>query len=381
MAATEETVLPRPPGTLPPRGLEPRPLGHGPLAEAVRRVLPGSTLLSVEPLGAEPASAVARKGTGYGRPQRLLVELPGGERRSLVFRTAAPDEFGHDRRSDRTAELQLAFDTFGLVPDHVAALDVGAITPDGLTSLGDAGEPYLLTGYAEGRLYADELRRLVQEDPAPLDLERARALARWLARLHGTRLDDPVAWRRAVRDLLGSGEGIFGLVDAYPVRVPGVEPGALRVLEQRALDWRWRLRGRTDRLRRIHGDFHPFNLLFGEGSRFTVLDASRGAAGDPADDVTALSVNYLFFALQAPGRWRRAFEPLWVAFWETYLAHAGEGVLEAAPPFLCWRALVLCCPRFYPDLPGDARQALLDWAARVVARDRFDPGLAGELFP
>ena len=359
----------------------PRQPGREALAAAVRRLLPGAALLAVEPLGAEPAGAVARKGAGYGRPLKLTVGLPGGERRALVFRTACADEFGHDRRSDRMAGLLLAFDTFDLVPDHVLALDVSAAAPGGLTSLRDAGEPYLLTDFAEGRLYADDLRALVRDDPAALDLERARALARWLARLHARRLDDPVAWRRAVRDLLGAGEGIFGLVDAYPPDVPGVAPGVLHGLEARALEWRWRLRDRPERLARIHGDFHPFNLLFGEGTRLTVLDASRGAAGDPADDVTALAINYLFFALQAPGRWRRAFAPAWVAFWETYLAHAGEGVLAAAPPFLCWRALVLACPRFYPDLPGDQREALLGWAGRVVARDRFDPALAEELFP
>ena len=372
--------------TLPPRppagpGPLPRHVTPAALAAAVGRLLPGAALLAVEPLGAEPAHAVARKGTGYGRPLKLLVELPGGERRARVFRTAAPDEVGHDRRADRLAELALAFDPFDLVPDHVLALDVGAIAPGVLTSLRDAGEPYLLTDFAEGRLYADDLRQLVRDDPTALDLERARALARWLARLHAGRLRDPVAWRRAVRDLVGAGEGVFGLVDAYPTGVPGVAPGALQALERGALEWRWRLRDRTERLCRIHGDFHPFNLLFGEGTRLTVLDASRGAAGDPADDVTALAVNYLFFALQAPGRWRRAFAPCWVAFWETYLSHAGEAVLEAAPPFLGWRSLVLACPRFYPDLPGDQREALLAWAGRGVARDRFDPALAEELFP
>jgi hypothetical protein len=303
----------------------------------------------------------------------------------LVLRTASSNEFGHDRRADRAAELLLAFDTFGLLPDHVRALDVGLLGPDGLTSLRDGGEAYLLTTYAEGGLYADDLRALAAggraAEAAPLDLARARALAGWLARLHRQRPSDPVAWRRAVRDLLGSGEGIFGLVDAYPPDAPGAPPALLRRLEEKALDWRWRLRGRSDRLRRVHGDFHPFNLVFGEGTAFTALDASRGAAGDPADDLTALAVNYPFFALQAPGAWPRAFAPLWRACWETYLAEAGEGVLEAAPPFLAWRALVLGCPRFYPDLPAAARRALLEWADRMLDRPRFDPALVEGLFP
>jgi aminoglycoside phosphotransferase (APT) family kinase protein len=356
-----------------------------PVRRAVERLLPGGRLVTCRPLGTEPAGALARKGGGYGQPLRLEVESADGARRVLVLRTASANEFGHDRRADRAAELLLAFDTFGLLPDHVRALDVGLFGPDGLTSLRDAGEAYLVTTFAEGRLYADDLRALAAGGPAaeagPLDLERARALAAWLARLHRQRPADPVAWRRAVRDLVGSGEGIFGLVDAYPAEVPGAPAAQLRRLEERALGWRWTLRGRTDRLRRIHGDFHPFNLVFGEGTALTALDASRGAVGDPADDLTALAVNYPFFALQAPGTWPRAFAPLWYACWETYLAEAGEAVLEAAAPFLAWRALVLGCPRFYPDLPAAARGALLGWAERMLDRPRFDPALVEGLFP
>jgi hypothetical protein len=279
--ATATTAPPRQAGASGPP--LPRHVTPATLEAALRRLLPGAALLAVEPLGVEPAHAVARKGTGYGRPLKLLVQLPGGERRALVFRTAAPDQFGHDRRSDRLAELALAFDTFDLVPDHVLALDVGAVAPGGLTSLRDAGEPYLLTDFAEGRLYADDLRALVKDDPVALDLERARALARWLVRLHAHRLDDAVAWQRSVRDLVGAGEGIFGLVDAYPPGAPGVAPGVLQSLERRALEWRWRLRDRTDRLRRIHGDFHPFNLLFGEG---THRPSSTPAAGPQATPPT-----------------------------------------------------------------------------------------------
>jgi aminoglycoside phosphotransferase (APT) family kinase protein len=355
-----------------------------PVRRAVARLLPGGRLVECQPLGAEPAGAVARKGGGYGRPLRLEVEETDGARRVLVLRTASANEFGHDRRADRAAALLLAFDTFGLLPDHVRALDVGFSGPDGLTSLRGADEAYLVTTFAEGRLYADDLRALAARgeaaEAAPLDLARARALAAWLARLHRQRPVDPVAWRRAVRDLLGSGEGIFGLVDAYPPETPGAPAALLRRLEEQALGWRWRLRGRTDRLRRIHGDFHPFNLVFGEATAFTALDASRGAAGDPADDLTALAINYPFFALQAPGTWRRAFAPLWSACWEAYLAEAGDGVLEAAPPFLAWRALVLGCPRFYPDLPAATRRALLEWAGRLLDRPRFDPALVEGLF-
>jgi aminoglycoside phosphotransferase (APT) family kinase protein len=240
-----------------------------------------------------------------------------------------------------------------------------------------------VTTFAEGTLYAEDLRRIAAGGTAKReDLARCVALARWLARLHQEPLADPVAWRRAIRDLLGHGEGIFGIVDAYPPEVPAASPARLKGIEERCLDWRWRLRPRAERLRRTHGDFHPFNIVFGEGTRFTLLDASRGGKGDPADDVAALSINYLFFGLQAPAAWPRGFAPLWRTFHAAYLEGGGpRAVLESLPPFLAWRALVLSCPRFYPDLPAAARDALLGLAERALERTSFDPDLAEGLFP
>jgi len=360
--------------------------GSSQLGALAARLVPGGVLLSVEPLrpdaGATPASATTAKAEGYGEPLRLTVAEPGGGRRTLVFRTMAANPFGHDRRADRLDGLALAYDGFDRLPDHVPALDLGAIGAGGaLVSLAGCGEPYLVTGWAEGRPYADDLRRIATEGATALDLERCDALVDWLVRLHAGPVDDPVAWRRAVRDLLGHGEGIFGMVDGYPDGVPGAPPERLEALERAALGWRWRLRGRAERLRRTHGDFHPFNVIFAEGTRFTLLDASRGGLGDPADDLVALTVNYPFFALDRPGAWAR-LGPLWRRAWARYLAARPEArVLEAAAPYLAWRALVLGCPRFYPGLPAAARAALLGLAERALAAPAFDPTWAEALFP
>jgi hypothetical protein len=359
--------------------------------EAVRALaaalVPHAAVVSVQPL--RPDATGDDKALGYGEPLLVTLRDADGAERRLVFRTQAPNEYGHDRRADRFEAALLASDVFPTIPRHVAALDVGAIGPGGrLVSLRDTGEAYLVTTFAEGTLYAEDLRRLARAAaPAPLDLARCDALARYLARLHAERLVDPVAWRRAVRDLLGHGEGIFGVVDGYPRDVPGAPAARLRAIEERCLGWRWRLRGRPGRLARTHGDFHPFNLVFrppgpGEdGTGFTVLDASRGGKGDPADDVVALAVNYPFFALDHPGAWR-ALGPLWHRFLAGYRAAGGDaGALEDAPPFLAWRALVLASPRFYPHLSAAARDALLALAERALEAGRLEPAWADALFP
>lgn len=349
--------------------MQPAPIVRG-LDELLRELVPGARDIDVRLLGAD-----TQKAQGYGKPLRISLADAQGTRRQFVFHTATANAFGHDRRSDRAAELLLAYDAFNGIPDHVRALDVGAILPSGrLFSLREGGEFYLLTTYAEGVPYADHLRRVAAEGVASDgDLARCSRLAAWLSDLHAQRSDDPPAYVRAVRDLVGSGEGIFGIADSYGPMMSA----RLRRIEENCLAWRWRLRGRERRLCRTHGDFHPFNVVF-DGDAFTLLDASRGCRGDAADDVTAMAINYVFFAAQKPQAWRRGFGPLWRRFW----SECGDGELfEVAAPWLAWRALVVCSPRFYPDLAEAARDAILSLAERALSAPRFDPAWAEELFP
>jgi Phosphotransferase enzyme family len=319
-----------------------------------------------------------RKAIGYGRPLRLTLRDGGGRERHVVFHLAERDDFGHDRRADRAGEQLLAFDNFRQIPRHVAAIDVGALGSDGrILSLRETGELYLVTEWAPGRLYAEDLRQLAQRGSCtPLDLLRADALADYLILLHRNKLGAPAAYARALRDLVGSGEGIFGMVDGYP---RSFAP-RLQALERRALEWRWRLRDRAARACRTHGDFHPFNIVFGDGVDFRLLDASRGCVGDPADDLTALAVNYVFFAVEHPAAWRDGTGLLWHRFWSRYAAAAGDELFEVAAPFFAWRGLVVASPRFYPDLAPAARDRLLGLVERVLDAPRFDPRFADELF-
>ncbi len=148
----------------------------------------------------------------------------------------------------------------------------------------------------------------------------------------------------------------------------------LERIEHLAVEWRWRLREMTHRLRQIHGDFHPWNILFGAGTDFRLLDRSRGEFGDPADDVTCLTMNYLFFSLQRSGRLEGVFENLFVRFWERYLHQTGdEEMLRVAAPYFAFRCLVMASPVWYPELPESVRQKLLTFLLAVLESEVFDP--------
>jgi hypothetical protein len=344
------------------------------LRARIEALYPGAKIERVVALADDESSGDAMKALGYGKPLRIELSQ-GTTRRALVFHTARPDDFGHDRRADRVGNLVLAYDTFGKLPNHVTAVDVGLVRGNGeLASIANTGEPYLLTTWTAGELYADDLKRVATTGTASeQDIARAERLARLLLEIHAVPGSHASAYTRAIRDLLGHGEGIFGLVDSYDA--PKLLP-RLRAIEEACLAWRWKLRTHTERLRRTHGDCHPFNIVF-DGD-VTLLDASRGSEGDPADDVACLSINYLFFGVGHAG-WANGLGLLWHRFWRTYLAGDRVDVLAAVAPFFAWRALVLASPKWYPHLTEADRDRILSFAERVLAANRFDPGWGWEV--
>jgi thiamine kinase-like enzyme len=173
---------------------------------------------------------------------------------------------------------------------------------------------------------------------------------------------------------VGHGECILGLTDSYPADLAFPTPQMLEEIERRCIQWRWRLKRFTHRLRQIHGDFHPWNILFQEGTAFRVLDRSRGEYGDPADDVASLTLNYVFSSLQRSGRLEGAFQALFERFWKGYLQQSGDqAMLEVVAPFFVFRGLVMASPVWYPRLPMSVRKALFTFMHSVLEAERFDP--------
>jgi streptomycin 6-kinase len=326
---------------------------------------------SIEPLA---AGGGIKKG-GYGVPHRIRWSGAAGPR-TLVLETVRPGPFGHEDKSDRAGIVLRAFDDYATLPGHVRAVDVGAFREgEPAVSLGGAGEVFLLTEFAGGDPYADDFDRIAARGALmDLDAARAEALADYLAGIHREPVSHPTWYRRRLRELVGSGECIAGIADSYPAPCGFVDGRLLCEVERLALEWRYRLRDRGDRLRTVHGDFHPWNILFGPGVDFRVLDRSRGPFGDPADDVASLSMNYVFFALRTTGGFSGAFADLFRRFWDRYAERSrDEELARVIAPHFAFRALVLANPLWYPDEGDHVRRKLFAFLLGVLEADRFDP--------
>jgi hypothetical protein len=335
---------------------------------------PAVRLVAFGPIGKETTGS-ALKQYGYGAPVRVTF-LDGKAEKHAVIETMSPGPFGHEHPADRAQALLWDYDSYGRLPRHVPALDVGAFTEDGtLFSVAPAREFFVLTQWSEGESYHLDFERLAKTDRRkPLDRARVNALAGYLAGIHRVKRRQPDLYRRRLRELLGHGECIMGLTDSYPKRFAFITEDLLRSIEESCNRWRWRLRDRTSRLSQVHGDFHPWNVLFRKGTDFTVLDRSRGEWGEPADDVTAMTINYLFFSLRRWGTLRGPFEILFREFWDRYLAASRDrGVLETAAPFFAFRGLVLASPLWYPKLSVGVRRMIFRFVKNVLDSERFEP--------
>ena len=335
---------------------------------------PATTLLSYGPIGKE-SSKGAYKQYGYGSPMKATFRV-GNVRRSAVLETMSPGPFGHEHMADRAQGILWDYESYGRLPRHVKALDVGAFTSNQeLFSVAKAREFFVLTEWMDGDSYYEDLRRLGSGGSLrTLDRRRVKALAGYLAAIHRRKRRDPPLYRRRLRELIGHGECIMGLTDSYPVPFGFITAELLRSIEDLCNDWRWRLRDQTRRLCQVHGDFHPWNVLFREGAEFSVLDRSRGEWGEPADDVTSMTINYLFFSLCRWRRLRGPFEVLFRLFWDTYLERSGDRAITAASaPFFAFRGLVIASPVWYPKLPMNVRRCLFRFMENVLAAPRFDP--------
>ena len=329
------------------------------------------------------------KGLGYGIPYLVVYKVRGKRHQSIISTMRIARGFGHDYRADRVDNLVLSFDTWNKLAKHCKVEDLGALVGSSMISLGKAGEFFILRPKLEGIEYYKDLDRIAEKGIIDsTDRSRAIALAKYLVRIHSNKKgikdeDREFLYPRKIRDTLGHGECIFGLADSYPLaKLDFLKEGELEEIEKKCVEHRWRLKGRTSRLAQVHGDFHPWNILFSKDPKkrddFALLDRSRGALGEPADDVCALSINYIFHSLRKYGSLQGEFETLFDDFVGTYLKSNDQEILDAMPLFYVFRALVISSPLWYPSLPSKTRRQIFNFAQNVLDAKRFDPSRVNE---
>jgi hypothetical protein len=315
--------------------------------------------------------------------------------RSYVVKTLLSEGLGHDYPSDRAAVFLLDLDEYKNLPRHVKAIDVLSEMEDGsIKSIGGGREYYLLMERGTGRHYFNDLTKFSHRDKLEIfDIEKIEAMTSYLAEIHSIKKESKTLYWRKLRDTVGHGECLMGVFDLYPDGT--LSYNEMAEIIKKSIDWIARLKPKYRRLSQIHGDFHPGNIWFtlptslskdstppsppfakggSGGVDFVLLDRSRGPWGDPADDVTALTINYIFFSIKNFGAVRGSYLEGLRLFFERYVTLTGDDELYSiVAPFYAFRGAVVASPIFYPELTPEQRRIIFRFVNNVLDDDRFEP--------
>lgn len=305
----------------------------------------------------------------------FLIDVETREgHKSYVIKGLFPEGLGHDYPADRAGVFLLDLDEFKNLPRHVKAIDVLSECDDGtIKSIGGGKEYYLLMERAEGIDYFHDLREMAHKDRLDeYDIKKIEAMTSYLAEIHSVKKESKSLYWRKIRDTIGHGECLMGVFDTYPDGTMSYQKMA--EIEKMCIDWRARLKPRYRRLCQIHGDFHPGNIWFRKGEEidFILLDRSRGPWGEPADDITALTINYIFFSINHFGKLRGAYEEALRLFYKEYIRRTSDKeLLKVVAPFYAFRGVVVANPVFYPDVSTENRQKIFNFVRMVLKDDYF----------
>ena len=303
----------------------------------------------------------------------FLIEINTAEGvKTYVIKSLFPEGLEHDYPADRAGVFLLDLDEFKNLPKHVKAVDVLSEMADGsIKSIGGGSEYYLLMEKAEGRHYFNDLAAFAGKNRLEDgDIEKVRAMTSYLAKIHSVKKESRQLYLRKVRDTIGHGECLMGVFDTYPDGT--LSPEEIADIEKKCVDWRARLRPKFNRLCQVHGDFHPGNIWFKDSGDFILLDRSRGPWGDAADDITALTINYIFLSINNYGILQGPYLEALNLFYENYINETEDtGVLEVAAPFYAFRGAVVANPAFYPDVSPENRRKIFNFIHGVLDDETF----------
>ena len=293
--------------------------------------------------------------------------------KTYVVKSLLPEHFGHDYPSDRAAVFLLDLDEYKTLSRHVKPVDVLSEMEDGsIKSIGGGKEYYLLMERATGKHYFHDLSAFKQKDRLERsDITKIKAMTSYLAEIHSVKKVSKTLYWRKLRDTVGHGECLMGIFDTYPDGTLGSDE--ITTIIKKSVDWIYRLKPLHKRLSQIHGDFHPGNIWFKDDTDFILLDRSRGPWGEPADDITALTINYIFFSVKTYEDIRGPYLEGLNLFFEEYIKLTGDKKLcEVVAPFFAFRGVVVANPVFYPELTSEQRRLLFSFVHNVLDAERFE---------
>lgn len=311
-----------------------------------------------------PLSAHAVKTGGLSETLRIEYVDGKGRPHSCFAKRHEASEMGETAIADQIHDSAWRLSGYGAYPGHTPSLGMTLFRGSrGVSSLSAAPDSVIsFEAPSPGTPYGDLLWNPDRQTDAEA-VALARKVCTFMIQGHGPVHENVRAtYRRALRT---------SLVDSFLRTLETADdfwnarPGLRDELEHLMLSWRRRLIGMEHRLRSIHCDFHPWNLLV-DGDRLAAIGRRVPGSGDPANDLAALAVNYLWLKFMHPAHAAR-YDALYRAYWNTYLEHTEDDeAKQVAPPYFAVRCAVLVSPVWYGATPPEIRERIARLLVQIL---------------
>ncbi len=316
-------------------------------------------------------------GTGY------LIEFTSEKtKQRLILKSLFTENLGMDHYSDRAASLIKSHDNYNKMPNHVKSYDVISQNKDkSLLSLDGAKEFYILMDEAKGDDLFKDFKKIKETKKLDYKIKnKIVIISNFLAELHKNKNKSVSLYRRKIRDTLGSGESLIGILDMHPDSSFKIFEKKWLAIVKKSIDFWNKSRRLHDRLCEIHGDYHPGNLWF-ENEKFTVLDRARGRFGEPADDIAAFIINPIMYSLITENGFKGDFKDIFDLFWNNYFKRTGDKEMrKIIAPYIAFRIAVVTNPIVYnDDFFGGSKKSnfirlkLINFALNILKDSEFNP--------
>lgn len=322
-------------------------------------------------------------GTGWHGAGYKIIYKIGNKKNTIILRTIRPEGFSHDYLSDRAATFLLQHNLAKKIPAHALSLDVCGLANKKIVPIGDCKEFFQLVEVIEGKPYFEDLEKIKKQNKLEKeDKNKALLLSNYLVNLHKKKFNDKnnkdkkimakSIYKRHLRDCIGHGEMLMGVIDTYPDKVKFINKKEIVEIVSKAFSFKENIKQNYNRLCTIHGDFHPGNIIF-QKNKFRLLDASRELFGEPADDLTCLALNYIWYAIMQKGNFSGPFKELFDIFWSNYLEKTKDyEINKIAPLFFTFRGFVVAHPIFYKDQSNKVRKKIMKFIKNILSKKEFN---------
>ena len=297
--------------------------------------------------------SIEKIGQGFhGMAFQIKTIDKNNKEKKYFMKTLHEKGFGHEYPADRANVIIRALMDHNILSNHVKVLNAGSIQKNGsLLSLGEPEEFFIIMEEGKGIEYWNDLDVIRNNEKlAKEDEEKIKLIADYLASIHNIKYDGGngnYLYKKVVRDFVGHGELIMGIIDTFPDKLDFVSNKELTEIVKKTVEWWEKIKRNSHRLTVIHGDFYPGNIWF-DGKKIVIFDRSRFRYGEPADDITALIMNFINYSVMTYGEFKGPFEKLTNLFFEEYLKKREDKELfKISPLFLSFRSLVCIHPVFY----------------------------------